>query len=294
VPHPERGKAHEVAKEFSSSLAYRGASAYPEGPASHQALCVHSRERTMTTQRSWKMLLLSITAGLSVVVLAQPAGGIQLAYEGFRPSFPVYASGGAGFTGAWSGGSGYTTRAKSLCFPKLKASEGGSIAGESGSLSRTLAQSLGTSGTTRYISFLIQPLSDLAGFSFFGLLVNGLFIGKPGAGAIDQFVIEDAGGANQVASASPVVVWRTALLVVKINFNAGPDVVTLYVDPIPGHPEPSGKTVKQNLDLGTVSSISIVSFGAVAGFDEIRIGTTYADVVPSGDNHPDPDSLGCL
>lgn len=257
----------------------------------------------MLTRLSWKMLVLSITAVLSVVVLSQPARASLDAYEGFRPSFPVYASGGTGFAAAWTG-SGYTTRAKSLCYTKLQASEGGSVAGgvagESfasfASAERNLAQPLGANGSTRYISFLIQPLSDLDGFSFFGLSLNSLFVGKPGAGAVDQYVIEDGGGANQVNSGTPVVVGRTALLVVKLQFNSGPgpDVVTLYVNPTPGRPEPSSNAVKENLDLGTVSGIFIISLGASSAIDEIRIGTTYADVVPSGGKQLDGDFLGCL
>jgi len=51
--------------------------------------------------------------------------------------------------------------------------------------------------------------------------------------------------------------------------------------------------VKTDLSLGTVSRIGIYSTGAFT-VDEIRIGTTYADVVPSGDHTPDPDFPGCL
>jgi hypothetical protein len=241
------------------------------------------------------MVVLSIAAVLS---LSEPARAIQVAYEGFRPSFPVYAGGGTGFTGVWTG-SGYTTRLKSLCVAKLEASEGGSVAGEPGAnISRTLLQALGAAGTTRYISFLVQPVSFDPVFSFFGLALFGstgaLFVGKPGAFATDQYVIEDFGSANQFVSGVPVVVGRTALLVVKLNFNAGQDVVTLYVDPTPGRTEPGSTAVKQNLDLGNVVALTFFSAGATSIIDEIRIGTTYADVVPSGDNKSDADFLGCL
>jgi hypothetical protein len=252
----------------------------------------------MLRRFSKRTFVLSITALLSVVVLSQPAGATLIAYEGFRPSFPVYASGGTGFSGPWVG-SGYTTRLKSLCVTKLEASEGGSVAGEpGGGISRALLAPLGVTGTTRYISFLIQPVSFDPVFSFFGLELFGtlgaLHVGKPGHDATDQYVIEDFGGLNQVVSGVPVVAGRTALLVVKFNFNAANDVITLYVDPTPGRLEPSSTAVKVNLNLGTVTFISFVSFGATSIIDEIRIGDTYADVVPSGNNQPDPDFLGCL
>ena len=50
--------------------------------------------------------------------------------------------------------------------------------------------------------------------------------------------------------------------------------------------------MKADLDLGTVSRIGIYSTGAFA-IDEIRIGTTYADVLPSGDSGRS-DAPGCL
>jgi hypothetical protein len=45
--------------------------------------------------------------------------------------------------------------------------------------------------------------------------------------------------------------------------------------------------------LGLVPKIGIYSTGAFV-VDEIRLGTTFADVVPTGDNLPDKDAPGCL
>ncbi len=49
--------------------------------------------------------LLLLTALL--LLTSRPADAGQLAYDGFKLSFPLYASGGAGFTGAWAQG-GFT------------------------------------------------------------------------------------------------------------------------------------------------------------------------------------------
>lgn len=248
------------------------------------------------------MLALSIAAVLSMVVLSRPSHATLLAYEGFRISFPTYGTGGTGFAAAPWTGSGYTLRAKSLCFARLDASEGGSVAGEAvnASIQRTLAVPLGANDTTRYISFLIQPASKFdTVFSFFGLALFGstgaLFAGKPGALVPDQYVIEDFGTSdNQVVSGVRVVLGRTALLVIKLDFKAGQDAVTLYVDPTPGRSEPGSTAVKSNLDLGTVGALTFVSNGATSIIDEIRIGTTWWDVVPSGSKQSAPDFLGCL
>ena len=80
----------------------------------------------------------------------------------------------------------------------------GAIAG----LTRDFSTPLGTPGTTRYASFLLRPEGTLQGGAFNGFfgvvfeqpLEPELYIGKPGAAAIDRYVLEDRGGALQVAS----------------------------------------------------------------------------------------------
>lgn len=239
-----------------------------------------------------------VTAALMVVTRSARAS--QTVYEGFSQSFPTYANGGLGFSNAWVVGGfnaffgGYTANPLSLSYPSLEASTGGSVSGVAfpainGSI-RTLAQPLGGNSKV-YVSFLIEPegtLDEGIFSGFFGLTLNGnlgndLFIGKPGGGAMEQYVVENRGGAGQVSSGTQVVVGRTALLVLKAEFKAGTDVFTLYTNPMPSRPEPSNGAVKADLDLGTVSKIGIYSTGAFT-IDEIRIGTEYSDVVPKRGN----------
>ena len=258
--------------------------------------------------RSGYLLVLTITAAL--VVLSRPARASQIAYDGFSPSFPVYAGGGTGFSGPWAQGgfnafaSGYVRSESSLCFARLQLpTSGGSISGGAfsainGAL-RNLQQPLGQNNTTVYLSFLLEPqgsLNDGIFNGFFGLTLNGslgndLFIGKPGGGAEEEYVLEARGGSGQVPAGAATVVGRTALLVVKAEFLAGNDVFTLYVDPSRG-PEPNSGAMKTDLDLGVVSRAGIYSTGGFA-VDEIRIGTRYADVVPANHGrHDDPHGCG--
>ena len=236
----------------------------------------------------------------ALVVMSQPARASQIAYEGFSQSFPVYASGGTGFSGAWRQGgfnafaSGYTADDSSLCHAKLQTS-GGSISGAAFSAIngaiRNLAQPIGADNTTVYVSFLIQPrgmLNEGIFGGFFGLTLNGslgqdLFIGKPGGGALEQYVLETRGGFGQIPSGVTTVVGETTFLVLKAQFRSGADSFTLYVDPVPGRGEPASGVVKTDLDLGVVSALGIYSTGAFA-IDEIRVGTTYTDVTPKADN----------
>lgn len=251
-------------------------------------------------------LVTSVMVMSALLVLALPARATEIAHESFTPSFPIYANGGTGFAGPWRQGgfnafaSGYVPLDRSLCTARLR-SEGGSVSGAAfeainGAI-RDLAQPL-AAGTV-YVSFLIQPLGTLhAGVfnGFFGLTLNGslgneLFIGKPGAGALAQYVLENRGGFGQVLSNESTTTGRTTLLVLKAEFLPGNDRFTLYANPGVGQTEPSSGAVKTDLDLGTVSRIGIYSTGAFA-IDEIRIATSYAEVLPSGG--ASNDSPGCL
>ena len=121
---------------------------------------------------------------------------------------------------------------------------------------------------------------------------NDLFVGKPGGGALEHYVLETRGGAGQITSGTATVTGKTTLLVVNAQFMPGPDVFTLYTNPAAGRPTVSN-VVKTDLDLGVVSRIGIYSTGAFT-IDEIRIGTTFADVVPVRDGALDGDFPGCL
>ncbi len=262
--------------------------------------------------------LRALTLTTALVVAGQPVRASQIAQDGFSPSFPVYANSGTGFSGPWIQGgfnafaSGYTPMEDSLCRANLRTSggriSGGAFSAINGAI-RTLAQPLGQDNTTVYVSFLLQPQGTLNGGifgGFFGLTLNGslgndLFIGKPGGGAGEEYVLEARGGSGQVPSGTRAVVGRTALLVVKAEFLPGRDAFTLYVNPKPGGTEPATGVTKADLDLGVVSKVGIYSTGAFA-VDEVRIGTTYADVVPTGRNPHGPhnphdlqhdDSPGC-
>jgi len=232
--------------------------------------------------------------GLALAALGcRPAWATLIAYEGFTPSFPVFANGGSGFSGPWTtlaGFPSYVPGDGSLCYPKLPSSPGSISGFPSGATvsypiaNRILAQPIGADNTTAYISFLIQPSGPFSSQNeYFGLSFGGLFVGKPGMNANLQYVVETFGGGGQVPSGKPVLPHRVALLVVKIQFLPGNDLVTLYVDPTPGQPEPASGVTKSDLDLGMVSTIQISTGLVTSGvtIDEIRVGTTFADVVPA-------------
>lgn len=228
--------------------------------------------------------LLQLCLSALTIVVPATASAALVAYDGFRLSMPVYGASGTGFNGPWvQDGPLFETGDPSLCYPGLSTS-GFSLMGAAapGFLSRQFAVPFGGAGSATYVSLVLQPESIGTGWGGFYLIGTAgvLFVGKPGGGATGHYVVETSGGAGQVASNVAVVPATPALIVLKIQFSAGADMVTLYANPVPGTGEPATGVVKADLDLGTVQSIALGGVDARFSFDEFRLGTTYADVVP--------------
>jgi len=208
-------------------------------------------------------------------------------------------AGGFGFGGAWEKG-GFNSApdaphkidGTSLTFNGLAATGGAckvAVATTIVGLERPLADPGAFSAPgTRYVSVLLRPDGVLnAGplNGFFGLSLRSkdseLFFGKPGNEALGKWVIEERGGAEQVASDAPVVLGQATLLVLKIEYKPGADRVTLFVNPKPGAPEPKAATIKDNAKLGSTDTLVIYSTGAFS-VDEIRGGDSFQSVTPTG------------
>jgi hypothetical protein len=253
-----------------------------------------------------------MAAALFVAALASRSNAALQAYEGFDYGPDggdlLGASGGSGFSGGWAAGgfnasisNNFDRENDVLSFGSLQTTGGtvrtaavGAIAG----VTRNLAAPLGQANTTVYVSFLVRPEGTLNGGAFngfLGLVLESagepeLFIGKPGGGSINNWVIEDRGGSGQHSSPIAASTAATALLVVKAEFaSAGNDTITLFVDPTPGAPEPATGILKNDANFGIVTGLTIYSTGAMR-IDELRVGETFADVTPI----PEPGALGLL
>ncbi len=210
-------------------------------------------------------------------------------YDGF--AYTVGSSlggqnGGNGWDSFWStpGGLDATIAAPSLSFGDLEVSGGAvTTAGlqppnQGSSVAfwlRNLATPLGADGTTVYLSFLLRP--D-AGYGFYGgINVGNVFVGRSGNQA--NYGLE--GPANDLSlSNAAVVQGQTVFLVVEAQFQAGDDVLSLFVNPTPGQPQPgTPSATKNDLDVGTATAVVINNYGGYTT-DEIRIGPTFASVTP--------------
>jgi hypothetical protein len=147
--------------------------------------------------------------------------------------------------------------------------------------------------TTTWMSFLIRQNEVGGQFGGFGGIYIGnstnefdpkLFVGKGGVGT-NNWLLENLGGGGQVLSNTPVTTQQTAFLVIKMETLVGNDRFTLFVNPT--HvTEPTVGFVKSDLDLGTANRVTMYHTGSFA-FDEIRIGTSFFDVVTAV---PEPNS----
>jgi hypothetical protein len=240
-------------------------------------------------------------AALGIALSPRPSTAQLVGYDGFDYS-PAGADlvgrgGGAGFSGPWAPGgfnasinTNYDVAAGSLAYGPLATSGNRAATDATTSIAgvtRPLTAPLGADGTTAYLSVLFRPEGQLGGGAFngfFGITFESvgepqLFIGKPGGGAINEYVMEDRGGSGQFTSGVTAVVGQTALLVLKAQFLPGNDLFTLYVNPTPGGLEPAFGILKNDVNVGPVTGLTIYSTGAFS-IDELRLGNTFLDVTP--------------
>lgn len=165
---------------------------------------------------------------------------------------------------------------------------------------RNLSTTLGTAGTTKWMSFILRPNGSVTTNAYAGIGLGGtdnwgaggLFIGGIGTG---DYVLELVGGGSQIAATGSTVTPGTAaLLVVKMEFLSGNDTFTLYVNPTPGRDAPDSSAsmtaVQSALNLGSFTRIVMISGGTLTGtYDEIRFGNSFAEVAP-GLIHVTPDT----
>ncbi|MBL9168135.1 MAG: hypothetical protein JNN07_10375 [Verrucomicrobiales bacterium] len=258
------------------------------------------------SSRRTRFALWPTSTSLSLVLIACFCGasgsrslGALLSHDSF--AYPLNAAlpgqtGGTGFNGAWVAGvntgvpaSRFQMVTPSLTYPGL-GSDGVRLRVTTGSAQgarRLLAQPMGGDGTVRYVSLLVRPDATPSPSSYFGLQVLGsagadLFAGKPGGGATTRYVLENAGGTGQVASTRTVTANAVTLIVLRFQFNAGNDRISLYVNPTVGATEPAvADAVKTDLNLGTAGVLALTGPAAWSA-DELRVGDSFASVLPPG------------
>ena len=152
----------------------------------------------------------------------------------------------------------------------------------------------GSATGTMWVSALVQQnyTGDNAAISLGNTqqYQPGITFGSFTSGGVSYYGM--ASNTTNVATA-PVVTGTAAFLVLEINFTGNNNIdLTLYVDPAPGLTAPAAGTTSITYSGKPFSSSGGVNVtGTGWSFDELRFGTTYADVAPS---IPEPATLALM
>ena len=219
------------------------------------------------------------------------------------------ANGGTGFAGPWGGLLGSQVVAGSLSDPSgLLATSGNRIEDRNVfAPERKLAGTVGTPGTELWLGFLMRRDRDEPGW--FGLQLRrqtapgsseggAYFIGEPGSGAANGTwgVGQPVDDTSFVSSGVPFVANQTTFLVARIQFTAANDPITLFVNPTPGVLPTGGVTytgtnfqpfLEPTVALSGANHLFDPANPTVFSFDELRVGSSYAEVAPI---MPEPSS----
>ncbi len=218
-----------------------------------------------------------------------PCGAAITVYEPFNYTSAAQVSGQSGggslgFSAAWSGGSATATVGSGSLPGTSTIGNRAAMAANSLTtpLSRTLSSSLGISAGTTYFSFLIRPEASV-GSSIGELRLTGSAntVGFGLNANSGSYLIDQVGtGAGVTTSSSTAVVNTPVLLVLKAVFGAGSasDTFSLFYNPAVGSLEGTANATR-SFDVGTVTALSIAGNLAFS-VDEIKVGSSYADVVP--------------
>ena len=260
-----------------------------------------------------KMIIVVLLVGLS------SAGWAQILYEGFNYATPAFIGGNTDVAGVTSNNwathsvtAGQTTTINiedgSLTYAGLASSTGNKVLlfSNKNATSRDVNRAFTSTATSLYYSALINVIDTVQlktfgdYFMHFGG-VSGSVVGSPNLGArlgakltatptatTFRFTIQNNSGGTAPTftdNGTDLSVGTTYLVVVKLELNSGGSIATMWVNPASlGGTEPAGG-ITNNLGTNTFPSFASIclrngSSTPKAFIDEIRVGTTWADVTP--------------
>ena len=265
---------------------------------------------------------LPLLAGLALLATAGIANASLIAYEPFNYALGAINNGaattatgtptattGGGFTGTWFAGGTGCTIIGGLTYPGLPTknnalqwSTGVSYQGEN------LAAAILPSATpTVYVSFLYKAPSYTAGKTGLaldnGLGANGgLYLGMTASGVFGVAAGDAAAGSPAVTTTATgagtlnMAFGTTYFVVVQLNKNTTGTYYqsgNIWINPTPGDAAPATSGTFTGSYTLASKIADFITLGSVVITDEIRMGTTWADVTPAIDPPPPvPTDLG--
>ncbi len=254
---------------------------------------------------------------LALAALALPATAAPVAYEPFDyapGSDLIGRSGGSGWTEAWrhrSPSPGVSPRivADSLSYTDVTGgsliTSGGSLDTQNGTATSIAFRGIDRRTTETWISFLMLPTAN---GDFVGLTV---FDGGDDNAANSRFGVEQrqlgqrsvtlvnsepVPGASILAPTYTAPAGETIFVVIRMTpgeGTGGQDRLDVFYNPLLGH-TPTTPAGTLSIVPGGFDRVRIAATnGRSAGYDEVRIGDSYADVAPfdAAVEEPGPDGL---
>ncbi len=234
---------------------------------------------------------LALAAAVTGVVSAHAQTGL-VSYDGFSGPARVDlagATGGTGWTSSWQdAGTGIITSVggAGLVFPGLSTSPGQATtpAAVGVAYSDYARGHAAVTGDAMYASFLLRPEADFTNWFVlrFGAYPYQVDVGLP-IGSFDYGLM--IGDAFIAASPIGAVPGQTVLLVLEVVRSPGANSTQyrLYVNPQPGQPKPQFASAAAGR-AGLMPFGGGIELRGEGGYtlDEIRIGTTFESVTPTG------------
>jgi hypothetical protein len=292
---------------------------------SKEGACARLHDKAYEEDPAMKIRNVGWIGSLVIGCLVAASGAARaalIAYEPFATGDGAYNVGEidnqnptvTGFSGAWTinagqtGYSGGTVSATGLTYPGLPTT-GGMYAALNARWYRALSTPFdGTTSGTYWMSFLYQSTEANGGnFQAFelyneGAKTRGDYWDYPGADGTRMFAIvngaEGWGGGGAGTGQFSILADNTKLLgaadtavnlfVIKMEFNSsGNDTFTAWMNPSLASEPTGGVSYTGNLSF-TYAGVFNANGSGEARLDELRIGTTFASVIP------EPASIGML
>lgn len=252
-------------------------------------------------------------AGLILLLLTfvPPLPAALITYEGFayvdNASLNTQTGGTGWQTGfGWAGGGSATITTPGRTFPGLANSGRSALFRAGGIQTRAFVTTgyaslrtsgrFGLDGTELWLSFLARRetnffVGDSGGLSLMDGNTVELFVGCPAGAARWSVQLPELGTAPAnitPAPNAPLVTGETTLLVVRMSFgvNGTQDRVDLFVNPAPGviPTTPNATRTGADIRFDRLRLQSGASALSAMSFDEIRLGESFSDVVPTTPN----------
>ena len=254
------------------------------------------------------MASLALTGISNAAILAYepfnyPLGAINNGAVSTATGTPTATTGG-GFSGTWFAGGAGTTIVGGLTYPGLQTDNSAlqwstSVPYQGENLAAAI---LPANTPTVYVSFLYNAPSYTANKTGFAVdngagQNKGYYMGMTAPGTFGVATVVNGSGTVLGTAAGTISFGTTYFIVVKFDKDSGGTEYksgSIWINPAPGSSQPaaSGTFTGTYTDMNKIADFLTALGGSAVITDEIRFGTTWADVTPASGATPPATPTG--